>query len=120
MQWIAPSEKDAANDTLKKRLWGAADRLRANLPAREDPGDGEAHSPEVRVSARQAGEGDLDGAPAGRTPLRRLGWIALSGQLSTLSFQLSAVSYWQRFAKDRVSSNSAFAGDDNGELVTVA
>lgn len=30
MQWIAPSEKDAANDTLEKRLWGAADQLRAN------------------------------------------------------------------------------------------
>jgi type I restriction enzyme M protein len=30
MHWIAPSEKDAANDTLEKRLWGAADQLRAN------------------------------------------------------------------------------------------
>ncbi len=30
MQWIAPSEKDLANDTLEKRLWGAADQLRAN------------------------------------------------------------------------------------------
>ena len=30
MQWIAPSEKDAANDTLEKRLWAAADQLRAN------------------------------------------------------------------------------------------
>jgi len=28
--WIAPSEKDAANDTLEKRLWAAADQLRAN------------------------------------------------------------------------------------------
>ncbi len=30
MQWIAPSEKDAANNTLEKRLWEAADQLRAN------------------------------------------------------------------------------------------
>jgi type I restriction enzyme M protein len=30
MQWIAPSEKDTANHTLEKRLWEAADQLRAN------------------------------------------------------------------------------------------
>lgn len=30
MQWIAPSEKDAANHALEKRLWEAADQLRAN------------------------------------------------------------------------------------------
>lgn len=30
MQWIAPSEKDAATDALEKRLWDAADQLRAN------------------------------------------------------------------------------------------
>lgn len=30
MQWIAPSEKDLANDALEKRLWEAADQLRAN------------------------------------------------------------------------------------------
>jgi type I restriction enzyme M protein len=30
MQWIAPSEKDAANDDLEKRLWDAADQFRAN------------------------------------------------------------------------------------------
>src|SRR5207247_4967735 len=30
MQWIAPSEKDKATDTLEKRLWAAADQLRAN------------------------------------------------------------------------------------------
>ena len=30
MQWIAPSEKDTANDTLEKRLWDAADQFRAN------------------------------------------------------------------------------------------
>ena len=30
MHWIAPSEKDVANDTLEKRLWAAADQLRAN------------------------------------------------------------------------------------------
>jgi type I restriction enzyme M protein len=30
MHWIAPSEKDIATDTLEKRLWAAADQLRAN------------------------------------------------------------------------------------------
>ena len=30
MQWIAPSAKDSATDTLEKRLWDAADQLRAN------------------------------------------------------------------------------------------
>lgn len=30
MHWIAPSEKDAATETLEKRLWEAADQLRAN------------------------------------------------------------------------------------------
>jgi type I restriction enzyme M protein len=30
MLWIAPSEKDAASATLEKRLWDAADQLRAN------------------------------------------------------------------------------------------
>ena len=30
MQWITPSEKDIATDTLEKRLWEAADQLRAN------------------------------------------------------------------------------------------
>ncbi|MEY2428186.1 MAG: hypothetical protein QOJ40_1071 [Verrucomicrobiota bacterium] len=31
MQWIVPSEKDAANDTLEKRLRSAADQLRAEV-----------------------------------------------------------------------------------------
>jgi type I restriction enzyme M protein len=30
MQWIAPSEKDAASDALEKQLWDAADNFRAN------------------------------------------------------------------------------------------
>lgn len=30
MQWVAPSEKDKANDQLERRLWDAADQLRAN------------------------------------------------------------------------------------------
>ena len=30
MEWIAPSEKDLATDTLEKRLWSAADQFRAN------------------------------------------------------------------------------------------
>ena len=30
MHWVAPSEKDTATDALEKRLWDAADQLRAN------------------------------------------------------------------------------------------
>lgn len=30
MQWIAPSEKDTDTETLERRLWDAADQLRAN------------------------------------------------------------------------------------------
>lgn len=30
MQWIAPTERDEATNTLEKRLWEAADQLRAN------------------------------------------------------------------------------------------
>src|ERR1051325_7771859 len=30
MQWIAPSEKDTATDTLEKRLWEASAQFRAN------------------------------------------------------------------------------------------
>jgi type I restriction enzyme M protein len=30
MHWIAPPEKDAAANTLEKRLWDAADQFRAN------------------------------------------------------------------------------------------
>ena len=30
MRWVAPTEKDTATDTLEKRLWDAADQLRAN------------------------------------------------------------------------------------------
>ena len=30
MRWVAPPEKDAGTDTLERRLWEAADQLRAN------------------------------------------------------------------------------------------
>jgi type I restriction enzyme M protein len=30
MIWVAPSEKDTANDALEKRLWDAADQFRTN------------------------------------------------------------------------------------------
>ncbi len=30
MDWIAPSEKDAASTSLEKRIWNAADQFRAN------------------------------------------------------------------------------------------
>jgi type I restriction enzyme M protein len=31
MRWVAPTEKDTANQTLEKRLWAAADQFRANF-----------------------------------------------------------------------------------------
>jgi len=30
MRWVAPTEKDTANEVLEKRLWDAADQFRAN------------------------------------------------------------------------------------------
>lgn len=36
MHWIAPSEKDAGTDTLEKRLWDAADQLRANSASEQE------------------------------------------------------------------------------------
>ena len=30
MRWVAPTDKDTANETLEKRLWAAADQFRAN------------------------------------------------------------------------------------------
>jgi type I restriction enzyme M protein len=33
MRWVAPTEKDTANQTLEKRLWAAADQFRANSGA---------------------------------------------------------------------------------------
>jgi type I restriction enzyme M protein len=32
MRWVAPSEKDTANQTLEKRLWATADQFRARIP----------------------------------------------------------------------------------------
>lgn len=31
MQWASPSEKDTLTDTLKQKLWAAADQLHANF-----------------------------------------------------------------------------------------
>ena len=30
MRWVAPTEKDTANEVLEKRLWAAADQFWAN------------------------------------------------------------------------------------------
>ena len=40
MDWIAPSEKDAASTSLEKRIWNAADQFRVNsgLKAQEYSG----------------------------------------------------------------------------------
>jgi hypothetical protein len=32
MQWIAPTEKDSATETLEDRFWDTADQFRANPP----------------------------------------------------------------------------------------
>ena len=45
MQWIAPSEKDVATDTLEKRLWAAADQFRANSGLRFDANGTQRRSP---------------------------------------------------------------------------
>lgn len=60
MHWVAPSEKDLANESLEKRLWDAADQFRANSGLKAQ----EYSSPilgliflrfaEVRFSARRA------------------------------------------------------------------
>ena len=35
MRWVAPTEKDTANQTLGKRLWAAADQFRATSGLKE-------------------------------------------------------------------------------------
>lgn len=52
MQWIAPSEKDVATDTLEKRLWAAADQFRANSGLRFDANGTQRRSPFGLYSAR--------------------------------------------------------------------
>ena len=37
MRWVAPTEKDTANQTLEKRLWAAADQFRANIHSAPAP-----------------------------------------------------------------------------------
>jgi type I restriction enzyme, S subunit len=36
MRWVAPSEKDTANETLEKRLWAAADQYVAIIRTRSE------------------------------------------------------------------------------------
>jgi hypothetical protein len=71
MQWIAPSEKNADNAALEKRLWDAADQLRANSELKSQ----EYSAPvfgltflrfaEVRFTARPAGL-EKAGTPGGK------------------------------------------------------
>src|SRR5437764_1171553 len=35
MHWIVPSERDAATDTLEKRLWASCDELRSGMDANQ-------------------------------------------------------------------------------------
>ena len=39
MEWIAPSEKDTASETLEKRLWDSADQFRANSGLKSQAGE---------------------------------------------------------------------------------
>ena len=50
MHWIAPTEKDTANETLEKRLWDAADQFRANSGLKA----GEYSSPVLGLSSPKA------------------------------------------------------------------
>jgi type I restriction enzyme M protein len=58
MNWIAPSQKDAATNTLEKRLWDAADQFRANsgLKAQEYSGPILGLIFSLRRATRRAGE----------------------------------------------------------------
>jgi hypothetical protein len=48
MQWIAPSEKEAASGTVEKRLWNSADPLRASSGLNAQARDlAAAHAPNV-------------------------------------------------------------------------
>jgi hypothetical protein len=56
MQWIAPSEKDTGTDTLEKRLWDAADQLRANPGVKPQQYSGPIRDPSfLRFAAQRAG-----------------------------------------------------------------
>ena len=56
MIWIAPSEKDHDNDALEKRLWAAADQLRANsgLTSQQYSALGEKYPPWTTIAALHA------------------------------------------------------------------
>jgi hypothetical protein len=61
MIWIAPSEKDPDNEALEKRLWAAADQLRANSGlTSHDPSD-YPHAMQVMVKQLDRAEDLIQG-----------------------------------------------------------
>jgi type I restriction enzyme M protein len=54
MRWVAPTEKDIANQTLEKRLWAAADQFRANSGLKAGEYSGPVLGLIFRVSASPA------------------------------------------------------------------
>ena len=69
MRWVAPAEKNTAAETLERRLWEAADQLRANsglTSAKYGPPVLRLISPLRRRTARRAPFGAREGPrPAG-------------------------------------------------------
>ncbi len=76
MQWIAPTERDVANEALEKRLWDAADQLRANSGLKASEYSGPVlgliflRFAEVRFAKRRA---ELEKAQASSRRASRLG-----------------------------------------------
>ena len=91
MQWIAPSEKDAASASLEKRPWDAADRFRANsgLKAQEYSGPILGliflRFAEVRFAAQRA-KLEKAGASSRRHPGRYVG-VAAGEEVSDEDFK---------------------------------
>lgn len=78
MQWIAPSEKDAATASLEKRLWDAADQFRANSGLKDEyraiNEDGSDYDDDVGGPAYVGGRGGVELEPidaAMKTKARR-------------------------------------------------
>ena len=91
MQWIAPSEKDAASASLEKRLWDAADRFRANSGLKTQEYSGPIlgliflRFAEVRFAAQRA-KLEKAGASSRRHPGRYVG-VAAGEEVSDEDFK---------------------------------
>lgn len=91
MQWIAPSEKDAASASLEKRLWDAANRFRANSGLKTQEYSGPIlgliflRFAEVRFAAQRANL-EKAGASSRRHPGRYVG-VAAGEEVSDEDFK---------------------------------